>query len=112
MEDTNVVTIVGRLTRDAEMKYGNSGTAVCSFSIANNRRKKVGDNYEDEVSFFDCVIFGNTAENLGQYLLKGKQVLVNGSLVQDRWNDKETGNSRSKVQVVGRNIQLFGGKQE
>ena len=111
MEDTNSVIMVGRLTRDAETKYTNSGLAICNFSIANNRRKKEGDDYVDTVSFFDCVLFGKTAENLGQYLEKGKQVLVNGNLVQDRWEDNE-GNKRNKTSIVVYKLQFFGGKKE
>ncbi len=108
MEDVNYVIIIGRLTRDAELKYTNSGLAVSSFSLAVNRRKRSGDNWEDEVSFFDLALFGKRAESLNQYLTKGQQVAVEGSLTQDRW--EQDGNKRSKVKIIADNIQLLGGR--
>ena len=108
MEDINYVIIIGRLTRDAELKYTNSGLAVSSFSLAVNRRKRSGDNWEDEVSFFDLALFGKRAEALNQYLTKGQQVAVEGSLTQDRW--EQDGNKRSKVKIIANNIQLLGGR--
>ena len=108
MEDVNYVIIIGRLTRDAELKYTNSGLAVSSFSLAVNRRKRSGDNWEDEVSFFDLALFGKRAESLNQYLTKGQQVAVEGSLTQDRW--EQDGSKRSKVKIIANNIQLLGGR--
>ncbi|HAK46085.1 MAG TPA: single-stranded DNA-binding protein [Spirochaeta sp.] len=108
MEDVNYVVIIGRLTRDAELKYTNSGLAVSSFSLAVNRRKRSGDSWEDEVSFFDLALFGKRAESLNQYLTKGQQVAVEGSLSQDRW--EQDGNKRSKVKIIANNIQLLGGR--
>ncbi|MDC7225643.1 MAG: single-stranded DNA-binding protein [Spirochaetales bacterium] len=108
MEDVNYVIIIGRLTRDAELKYTNSGLAVSSFSLAVNRRKRSGDNWEDEVSFFDLALFGKRAESLNQYLTKGQQVAVEGSLTQDRW--EQDGQKRSKVKIIANNIQLLGGR--
>lgn len=108
MEDINYVIIIGRLTRDAELKYTNSGLAVSSFSLAVNRRKRSGDNWEDEVSFFDLALFGKRAEALNQYLTKGQQVAVEGSLTQDRW--EQDGNKRSKVKIIANNIQLLGAR--
>ncbi len=108
MEDVNYVIMIGRLTRDAELKYTNSGLAVSSFSLAVNRRKRSGDSWEDEVSFFDLALFGKRAESLNQYLTKGQQVAVEGSLQQDRW--EQDGKSRSKVRIIANNIQLLGGR--
>ncbi len=69
--DLNVVALVGRLTRDSELRYSNGGMAICRFSIAVNRRKRSGDNkWEDEANFFDCSMFGKSAEALNQYLEK------------------------------------------
>lgn len=107
MADINCVVLVGRLTRDAELKYTNSGYPVCTFSIAVNRRRKNGDTWEDEVSFFDIVLWGKQGESLNQYLVKGKQVSVSGELRQNRW--EQDGQARSKVEVVAGNIQLLGG---
>jgi single-strand DNA-binding protein len=106
MEDVNYVVIIGRLTRDAELKYTNSGLAVSSFSLAVNRRKRSGDTWEEEASFFDLALFGKRAEGLNQYLTKGQQVAVEGSLQQDRW--EQDGKNRSKVKIITNNIQLLG----
>ena len=107
MVDVNHVVLIGRLTRDAELKSIASGQSVCKFSIAVNRRKKSGDQWEDEASFFDVVLWGRQGETLHQYLLKGKQVAVDGELRQDRW--QQEGQNRSKVEVVANTLQLLGG---
>jgi single-strand DNA-binding protein len=107
MADINHVVLVGRLTRNAELKYTNSGTAVSKFGLAINQRRKKDDQWVDEVHFFDIVVWGKTAESLNQYLVKGKQVGIEGQLRQDRW--EQEGQSRSKVEIVASNIQLLGG---
>jgi single-strand DNA-binding protein len=109
MTDLNRVVLVGRLTRDAETKFIQSGQAVCKFSLAVNRRRKVGDQWEDEASFFDAVLWGRSAESMGQYLIKGKQIALDGELRQDRW--EQDGQKRSKVEIVVSNIQLLGSGQ-
>jgi single-strand DNA-binding protein len=98
---------VGRLTRDSELKYTAGGQAVCKFSVAVNRRRKNGDQWEDEVNYFDVVLWGRQGESLNKYLLKGKTVGVEGELRQDRW--QQDGQNRSKVEIVANNIQLLGG---
>ena len=107
MADINRVVLVGRLTRDAELKYTAGGQAVCKFSVAINRRRKNGDQWEDEPNYFDVVLWGRQGEALNQYLLKGKSVGVDGELRQDRW--QQDGQNRSKVEIVANNIQLLGG---
>jgi single-strand DNA-binding protein len=107
MADINHVVLVGRLTRDAELKYTAGGQAVCKFSVAINRRRKNGDQWVDEANFFDVVLWGRQGEALNQYLVKGKVVGVDGELRQDRW--EQDGQNRSKVEVVATNIQLLGG---
>jgi single-strand DNA-binding protein len=107
MADLNQVVLIGRLTRDAELKYTSGGQAVCKFSIAVNRRKKIGDQWEDEANFFDIVVWGRQGESLHPYLVKGKMVGVNGELRQDRW--QQDGQNRSKVEIVANNLQLLGG---
>ncbi|MDR0910062.1 MAG: single-stranded DNA-binding protein [Spirochaetaceae bacterium] len=107
MADINSVMLIGRLTRDAELKYTATGQAVCKFSIAVNRRKKNGDVWEDEPSFFDIVVWGRQGESINQYLVKGKLVGIQGELRQDRWTQE--GQNRSKVEVIANNIQLLGG---
>ncbi len=108
MADINHVVIVGRLTRDAEMKYTNTGTPICKVSIAVNRRRKVDEQWTDEASFFDVTIWGKMGEAIAQYLVKGKQVGIEGELRQSKW--EQDGQSRSKVEIVANNVQLLGGR--
>ena len=107
MADINRVIIVGRLTRDAELRYTGGGMAVCKFSIAINRRKRTGERWEDEAHFFDVVLFGKQGEAINQYLVKGKQVGIDGELRQNRW--EQDGQPRSKVEIAAFNVQLLGG---
>jgi len=107
MADINHVVLVGRLTRDAELKHTAGGLAVCKFSLAINRRRKNGDQWEDEVNYFDVVLWGRQGEALNQYLTKGKPVGVEGELRQDRW--EQDGQKRSRIEIVANNIQLLGG---
>jgi len=107
MADLNHVVLIGRLTRDAELKQTANGQAVCKFSIAVNRRRKNGDQWEDEANFFDIVVWGRQGESLNQYLVKGKMVGVDGELRQDRW--QQDGQNRSKVEIVANYLQLLGG---
>jgi single-strand DNA-binding protein len=107
MADINHVVLVGRLTRDAELRYTAGGQAVCKFSVAVNRRRKNGDQWEDEANFFDIVLWGRQGESLNQYLVKGKMIGVEGELRQDRW--QQDGQNRSRVEIVANNLQLLGG---
>ncbi|HPM76707.1 MAG TPA: single-stranded DNA-binding protein [bacterium] len=109
MASFNRVILMGNLTRDPELRYTGGGTAVCSLSLAVNRRVKKGDRWEEEASFFDIVVFGKIAENSAEYLAKGRPVLVEGELVQRRWDDQE-GRKRSKVEVVANTVQFLGGR--
>lgn len=108
MADINHVVLVGRLTRDAELKYTNTGLAICTFSIAVNRRRKQGDQWVEEASFFNVVLMGRMGEAISQYLVKGKQVGVDGELRQNKW--EQDGQPRSRVEIFANNIQLLGGK--
>jgi single-strand DNA-binding protein len=105
MTDINRVVLIGRLTRDAELRQ--NGTIVSSFSIAVNRKRKQGGEWVDDVSYFDIVAFGKQAESLQEYLTKGKQIAIDGELKQDRW--EKDGQNRSKVVVIANSIQLLGG---
>lgn len=107
MADLNHVTLIGRLTRDAELKYTSNGFAISNFSLAVNRRRKNGEQWVDEVSFFDINLYGKSAESLKQYLVKGKQIAVDGELRQDRW--EQDGQARSKIIISANNVQLLGG---
>ena len=107
MTDINRVFLVGRLTRDAELRFTTSGTPVGKFAIAVNRSKKNGDQWDEEVHYFDIVLWGKTAEALSKYLVKGKQVAIDGELRQSRW--EQDGQHRSRVEIHAANIQLLGG---
>lgn len=111
MTDINNVTIIGRLTRDAELKYSNSGTAICEFALAVNNAKKKGEEWVDEPSFFDVTLFGRQGEAIQQYMVKGKQVGVEGRLKQQRWQNQE-GQNRSKVVIIAETVQLLRSKGE
>jgi len=92
------------------LTYTSGGMAIGKFSLAVNRKKKSGEQWVDEASFFDVTCFGKTAENLSQYMTKGKQVGVDGSLHQDRW--EKDGQNHSRVVINADNIQLLGGGTE
>lgn len=106
MTDINQVILVGRLTRDSELKYSGAGTAVANFSVASS--SYAGKDKENYTSYIDCVMFGKRAEAVNQYLVKGTQVVVNGSLKQSRWDSE--GGKRSKVSITVSDIQMVGGK--
>jgi single-strand DNA-binding protein len=108
MADINQATLIGRLTRDAELKYTAGGVAVVKFAVAVNRKVKRGDEWTDEASFFDITIWGKQGEAINQYLVKGKQVGINGELRQERWQDNQ-GNNRSRIEIIASDIQLLGG---
>jgi single-strand DNA-binding protein len=106
MADINHVVLVGRLTRNAELKYTTSGGAVSKFGLAINQRRKKDDQWVDEAHFFDVVVWGKTAEALNQYLVKGKQVGIEGQLRQSRW--EQDGQARSRVEISATNVMLLG----
>lgn len=106
--DINSVVLIGRLTRDSEMRYTSAGTAVSRFTLAVNRY--AGSNKSNEVSFIDCAVWGKQAEAINPYLSKGKQVAVQGELRQSRW--EQDGQNRSKVEVSVASLQLLGSTQE
>jgi single-strand DNA-binding protein len=108
--DINHVVLVGRLTRDAELRYANSGTAICRFSIANNYSKKQGDTWAEETNYFDCTMFGRRAEAVHKYLTKGTPVAVDGSLRFSKW--EADGQTRSKVEVHVNEFQFMGGNRD
>jgi single-strand DNA-binding protein len=109
MNDLNNVALIGRLGRDAELKYLNSGTAVVAFSICVNGSKKDGDRYVDVPNWVDVTYFGKGAEAVNQYLLKGKQVAVLGELRQEKWA-QDDGTNRSKLVVNAHSVQLLGSR--
>ena len=113
MTDVNHIILIGRLTKDLgsdERNFGyvSNGQARANISIAVNRSKKSGEEWVEEVSYFDVTIWGKTAENLKPYLTKGKQICVDGYLKQDRW--EKDGQKMSRVSIVSNNVQLLGNK--
>ncbi len=106
--DINTVITIGRLTRDAALKYTQEGTAVSRFSLAINRYG--GKDKQDEVSFVDFVLWGNRAESLDPFLKKGRQICVQGELRQNRW--EQDGQNRSKIEIHVQNVQLLGGGEQ
>ena len=113
MNSFNRVILLGNLTRDPELRFTPKGTAIAKFGLAVNRSwsSDAGEKKE-EVCFIDCDAFGRTAENLAQYCKKGATVHVQGRLKLDQWDDKATGQKRSKLGVVAESIQFIGGRHE
>jgi single-strand DNA-binding protein len=109
MASFNRVILVGNLTRDPELRYTPKGTAIAKVGLAVNRiwTSEAGEKNE-EVTFVDVDVFGRTAENLAQYMRKGSPILIEGRLRLDQWDDKQTGQKRSKLGVVGEVVQFLG----
>ncbi len=98
----NTVTVVGNVTRDPELRFTNSGQATASFGLAVNRRwqNRQTQEWDEQVSFFDVVCWREMAENVSESLTKGSRVVVTGRLEQRSWEDKNTGDKRSKIEIV------------
>jgi len=109
MASFNKVILVGNLTRDPELRYTPKGMAIAKIGLAVNRvwRNEAGETKE-EVTFVDVDVFGRTAENVGQYMRKGRPILVEGRLRLDQWDDKQTGQKRSRLGVVAETVQFLG----
>ncbi len=109
MANLNKVLLMGNLTRDPEVRYTPKGTAVAELGIAVNRVYS-GENGEkrEEVTFVDVTVWGRTAENVGEYLKKGRPVFIEGRLQLDSWEDKTSGQKRNKLKVVADNVQFLG----
>jgi single-strand DNA-binding protein len=112
MASLNKVMLIGNLTRDPEIKYTPKGTAIADIGLAVNRNytTESGEKRE-EVTFIDVTLWGRVAEIVGEYCKKGRPLFVEGRLQLDTWDDKQTGQKRSKLKVVGDNIQLLGGRE-
>ncbi len=111
MATLNKVLLMGNLTRDPELRrIGDNNTAVCNLSLAMNRRFTTGSGEDrEETCFVDIEVWGRQAENCERYLNKGRLILVEGRLRQDRWEDKETGAARSRLRVRADNVQFLDG---
>src|SRR5271169_528372 len=113
MANLNRVLLIGNLTRDPDLRYTPKGTAVTEIGLAVNRVYS-GDDGErkEETTFVDVTLWARLAEIAGQYLKKGRPVFIEGRLQLDSWDDKQTGQKRSRLRVVAENIQLLGSRQE
>ncbi len=104
---------MGNLSRDPEIRVTPKGTAICQFSVAVNRSFKGDDGVSrDETTFVDCEAWSKTAELIAKYLSKGRCALVSGRLKLDQWEDKTSGQKRSKLKVVVESVQFVGGKDD
>ena len=113
MANLNRVLLIGNLTRDPDLRYTPKGTAVTEISLAVSRIYSGEDGErKEETTFVDVTLWARLAEIAGQYLKKGRPVFVEGRLQLDTWDDKQTGQKRSKLRVVAENIQLLGSRQE
>ncbi len=110
MASVNKVILIGNLTRDPEIKYTPKGMAVAEVGLAVNRKYKVENEMREEVTFLDVTFWGKQAEVVGQYMKKGRPMYIEGRLQLDTWDDKQTGQKRSKLRVVAEDFQFLGGK--
>src|SRR6186713_1492632 len=113
MASYNKVMLMGRLTRDPELRYTPKGSAVADIDIAVNR-VYTAENGErrEEVTYVDVTLWAKQAEVVGQYLKKGSPIFIEGRLQMDTWEDKATGQKRSKLKVVGENFQFLDSRRD
>ena len=111
MASYNKVLLLGNLTRDPEVRYTPKGTAVTDLGIAVNRQYTLDTGEKrEEVTFVDVTFWGRTAEVAAEYLRKGRSVFIEGRLQLDTWDDKQTGQKRSKLKVMGEAMQMLGSR--
>ncbi len=113
MPNLNRVMLMGNLTRDPELRYTPNNTAVANIGLAINRRwrNQQTNEWQEETTFIDCEAWGRTAETISQYLKKGRPLYVEGRLRLDTWQDKESGQNRSKLKVVVETFQFIDSRQ-
>jgi single-strand DNA-binding protein len=108
MANFNKVILAGNLTRDPELRYTPKGTAIAKIGLAINRKwRSESGEMKEETTFVDVDAFGKTAETIGQYLKKGRPILVEGRLRYETWDDKQTGQKRSKLGVIMDSFQFM-----
>lgn len=112
MASFNKVILVGNLTRDPQVRYTTGGTAVAEIGMAVSRQwfDKQSNQKREETTFVDVTLWGRQAEVAGEYLAKGRPVLIEGRLQLDTWDDKDTGQKRSKLRVVCETMQMLGSR--
>lgn len=112
MASYNRVILMGNVTRDVEVRYTPNGTAVCTVGIATSKPFKQGDQWKEKTTFLDVTCWARNAEVAGEYLRKGSPVFIEGTIELEKWDDKKTGEPRSKVQIVCESLKLLGSKGE
>src|SRR3954454_18583323 len=111
MASFNKVILLGNLTRDPEIRYTPKGSAVCDLGIAVNRQYTLENGERrEEVTYVDVVLWARLAEIAAEYLKKGRPVFIEGRLQLDTWDDKQSGQKRSKLRVIGENMQMLGSR--
>jgi len=111
MASFNKVILLGNLTRDPEVRYTPKGSAVCDLGLAVNRAYTLENGEKrEEVTYVDVVLWARLAEIAGEYLKKGRPVFIEGRLQLDTWDDKQSGQKRSKMRVIGETMQLLGSR--
>ncbi|HEY5892915.1 MAG TPA: single-stranded DNA-binding protein [Chthoniobacterales bacterium] len=112
MANVNKVILIGNLTRDPEVRYTPKGSAVTEIGLAINRSYTTESGEKrDETTFVDVTLWGRQAEIVKEYCQKGRPLYIEGRLQLDTWDDKQSGQKRSRLRVVAENIQLLGGRQ-
>lgn len=113
MPSVNKVILIGNLTRDPEIRYTPKGTAVCELGLALNHTYKTdAGEKREEVTFVDVTLWGRVAEVAGEYCKKGRPVYIEGRLQLDQWDDKQSGQKRTKLKVTGESLQLLGSREQ
>ena len=111
MASLNKVMLIGNVGQDPELRYTPDGNPVANFSIAVNRRRKVGDEFKDETEWFNIVCFSRTAENVNQYLSKGQKVYVEGRFQSSEYVGQD-GNQRKSFEVIANDVTFLSTKSE
>ncbi|OGS44796.1 MAG: hypothetical protein A2539_04200 [Elusimicrobia bacterium RIFOXYD2_FULL_34_15] len=107
MASFSKVILMGNVTRDPEIRFGSSGTAIASFSVGINRKYKIADgSLKEETCFVDITFFGKQAETCQKYVHKGDSIVIDGRLHQDSWEGKD-GQKRNKIGVIGERLHLM-----
>lgn len=109
MSKINLVVLGGNLTRDPELRYTPSGTAICEFTIANNKVWTTDGEKKEKVNFVNCICWGKRGETISKYFQKGKQIQIQGELDFQSWEDKE-GQKKNCIKVNVQNFEFVGGK--
>jgi len=107
----NKAILLGNLCADPDVKPLPSGTTVANMRLATNSRRKVGDQWEDVAEFHNVVAFGKTAENIGKYCTKGKQLFIEGRIQTRKWQDKD-GRDRYSTEIVADQVRFLGGVEQ